>query len=89
MHDLIDQEKWIQIYKLVKRHNMVHGQKSLPGFASEIRIEKVLSHLIKDFQNDKCAKLIEGIVDCFILNGGILDQGKFVNTFIPCNASND
>lgn len=88
MHDLQERAKWLQIYKLVKKHNMVNNsKKSLSRFASEIHMGKVITQLIQDFPNDKFDKLIEEIIDCLIRNGGIVDQGKFVNVVIACNVS--
>lgn len=70
MNDLIKREKWKQIYKLVTKHNKVHSEKSLCGFASQIRLEKV----INDFPNEMSTNLME-IIDCFIRNGCRVNQG--------------
>lgn len=72
MNDLIKREKWQQVYKLVLKHNKVHGEESLCGFASQIRLEKV----IYDFSNKMSSNLMEMIIDCFIRNGCRVNQGK-------------
>ncbi|CAC5380294.1 unnamed protein product [Mytilus coruscus] len=75
VYNLVEQEKWKRIYELVTKHNIVHGKTSLSGFASEIRTEKLISQLIKEFPNEKSSKFIEEIVHCFIRNGGRVDSG--------------
>ncbi|CAC5364351.1 unnamed protein product [Mytilus coruscus] len=75
LHYLMEQEKWIRIYKLVTKHNREHGIQSLSGFASEIRIEQLISHLVKELPNEKSSKFIEEVVHCFIFNGGRVDPG--------------
>ncbi|XP_052085500.1 uncharacterized protein LOC127723067 [Mytilus californianus] len=75
MHYLMEQGKWIRIYQLVTKHNRVHGIQSLSGFASEILIEQLISHLVKEFPNEKSSNLIERVVECFLRNGGRVDPG--------------
>lgn len=85
VQNLVDQEKWKQIYELVTKHNIVHGTTSLAGFASKIRTEILISQLIKDFPNEKSSKLIEEIVNCFLRNGGTVEPGEFAQVINTCN----
>ncbi|CAG2203728.1 unnamed protein product [Mytilus edulis] len=58
-------------------------QTSLPGFASAIQIEQLITHLDKEFPNEQSPNLIEKVVDCFLRNGGRVERGNF-SVFNKC-----
>eukprot|EP00105_Crassostrea_gigas_P003249 XP_011416048.1 PREDICTED: uncharacterized protein LOC105319997 [Crassostrea gigas] len=74
INGLAANEKWRQLYFIVKEHRHFYGDLSIPNFAKSMSLAKVIRH--SSFQGSE--QLLVDVVDCMLNGGAVLDKG------MPC-----